>query len=151
MSQSLVSSIYHIVFSTKDRRCWFEDKEDRVLLHAYLTGIAKHQKCPAIIVGGVADHVHILCRFNKHAIVPKLVQELKRSSSLWMKSKGDRFSEFSWQSGYGAFSLSESLVEPSRKYIVQQETHHLSFTFQEEYLRILKKANIEYNPMYIWD
>jgi putative transposase len=124
MLQSLVQIYVHIVFSTKDRMPFLKDKVFRERVHAYLAGICNKQDCPAIIVGGVADHVHLLCRLGKQIDISSLIREIKRDSSSWVKSEKPALSGFYWQSGYGAFSISPSHVDVLKNYIRDQEAHH---------------------------
>src|SRR5438876_3153897 len=121
MSQSLVQIYLHIVFSTKNRAPFLQDKSFRDRTHAYLAGICKNLDCPALIIGGVEDHVHILCRFGKTIDVATLVRELKRDSSKWIKGSKAGLGDFHWQAGYGAFSVSPSHVEVLKEYIANQE------------------------------
>ena len=97
MSQSLAQIYLHIVFSTMNRQPLLRDKEFRGRVHAYLAGISKNLECPALIVGGVEDHVHILCRLGRTVNVATLVRELQRDSSKWIKDNGERLDEFQWQ------------------------------------------------------
>src|SRR5262249_52286188 len=99
------AGLSHIVFSTKDRRPFLEEKAIRDEMHNYLGGICNNVGCPILRVGGVADHVHLLCRFGRTITVADLVQELKRESSKWVKTKSATLRDFHWQNGYGAFSL----------------------------------------------
>ena len=151
MPQSLTQIYLHIVFSTKDRKPFLTDKDFRDATHAYLAGICKNQDCPALIVGGVQDHVHLLCRFGKTIAVATLVREVKRDSSKWIKIEQPRLGEFHWQAGYGAFSISPSHVEALKEYIRNQDEHHQRETFQDEFRRLCKKYGIEIDERYVWD
>jgi putative transposase len=151
MPQSLVQIYVHLVFSTKNRRPFLRDAALRHRLHAYLTGICNNQQSPAITVGGVEDHVHILCRLSKTLDVSVLIRELKRDSSKWVKDQDSALSDFAWQNGYGAFSVSPSHVEPLRYYIANQEEHHHTESFQDEFRRLCKKYGIELDERYAWD
>src|SRR5436305_5583592 len=117
MPQSLVQIYVHLVFSTKDRRPLLQDRAFRERTHAYLAGICKNQDSPSLRVGGVEDHIHILCRLSKTLDVAALIREIKRDSSKWIKDENPQLSEFHWQNGYGAFSVSPSHVEPLKHYI----------------------------------
>jgi REP element-mobilizing transposase RayT len=141
----------HIVFSTKGRRAYLQDPALRTELHNYLGGACRNQGSPSVIIGGVADHVHILCRLSRTGSVADLVKELKRESSAWLKTKSPQLAEFHWQDGYGAFSISPSHVEALRKYIAGQEEHHKAESFQDELRRLLAKYGIEYDDRYVWD
>jgi putative transposase len=151
MSQSLVQIYVHIVFSTKHRRPFLKDKEFRERTHAYLAGICKNIGCPALIVGGVEDHVHLLCRLGKRIAVADFIRDLKRDSSKWVKEERTDLSEFHWQSGYGAFSISPGHVEALKRYIANQEEHHRQETFQDEFRRLCEKYGLEIDERYVWD
>jgi REP element-mobilizing transposase RayT len=151
MPQSLTQIYLHIVFSTKSRKPFLTDPDLRVRTHAYLAGICRNLHCPSLIIGGVEDHVHILCRFGKQIEVAVLLRELKRDSSKWIKAESSRLSEFHWQVGYGAFSISPSHVDPLKSYIGNQEEHHRRESFQDEFRRFCKIYGIELDERYAWD
>jgi putative transposase len=151
MSQSLAQIYLHIVFSTKNRQAFLEDQSLREETHAYLAGTCNNLACPSLQVGGVADHVHLLCRFGRTIALADLLQELKRESSKWLKTKGPSLAEFHWQAGYGAFSISPGHVEMLREYIANQEEHHRTLSFKDEFRRLLQKYDVEYDERYVWD
>ena len=151
MSQSLVQIYVHIIFSTKNRIPFLTDIAFRERVHAYLAGICNKQDCPAIIVGGVADHVHLLCRLGKQTDISTLIREIKRDSSSWVKEQPLSLSAFYWQSGYGAFSISPSHVDGLADYIRDQEQHHKQETFQDEFRRICAKYGVPLDERYAWD
>ena len=151
MPQSLVQIYVHIVFSTKDRMPFLKDKAFRERVHAYLAGICNKQDCPAIIVGGVADHVHLFCRLGKQIDISSLIREIKRDSSSWVKEEEPTLSAFYWQSGYGAFSVSPSHVDALKNYIRDQEDHHKTESFQEEFRRLCAKYGVSIDERYVWD
>jgi putative transposase len=151
MPQSLAQVYLHLVFSTKDRRPLLQDNAIREELHKYLAGICNNLECPALQVGGVADHVHVLCRLGRTTSISGLIKELKVESSKWTKTKATTLAEFHWQNGYGAFSVSPGHVEALRQYIVNQEEHHKTETFQEEFRRLLTKYGLEWDERYVWD
>ncbi|MBO0697675.1 MAG: IS200/IS605 family transposase [Zavarzinella sp.] len=151
MSQSLAQVYLHIVFSTKDRHPFLQDPSTRDEAHKYLGGTCNKLHCPVLRVGGVADHVHILCRLGRTISVADLVKELKRDSSQWLKTKGPDQAAFYWQNGYGAFSVSPSLVEVVRDYIARQEEHHRTMSFQDEFRHLLRKHGLEWDERYVWD
>jgi putative transposase len=109
----------------------------------------KDLQCPALIVGGVADHVHILCQLAKTQSVSVVMEHLKTSSSKWLKTQGIR--TFSWQRGYGAFSVSQSNVASVVSYIEKQEEHHRTVTFEEEFRLFLKRYRVAFDERYVWD
>jgi len=150
MPQSLVQLYVHLVFSTKNREPSLTD-EFRTQVHAYLAGICKNHKSPALIVGGVEDHVHLLCRLGSTIDVASLIRELKRDSSKWVKERYPAAIEFAWQNGYGAFSLSPSHVESVKAYIANQEEHHRRTSFQDEFRRLCRKYGLAIDERYVWD
>jgi putative transposase len=151
MSQSLAQIYLHIIFSTKCRRPFLADPALRAETHKYLGGTCRKLDSPSLIVGGAADHIHILCRFSRTQTLAVLVRELKRESSKWIKTKGAGLGDFHWQDGYGAFSISPGHVGALRGYIAKQEEHHKKESFQEELRRVLKKYGVEYDERYVWD
>jgi putative transposase len=150
MPQSLAQVYLHLVFSTKNRAAFLKDKDIQQRLHAYLAGICKKLESPSLKVGGVEDHVHILCRFGRKQSIADLVRELKRESSKWM-TREHGLRDFEWQAGYGAFSVSPSHVDGLIAYIENQEEHHRRESFQDEVRRLLRKYKVEYDERYVWD
>jgi putative transposase len=151
MPQSLAQIYLHIVFSTKERRPFLHDKSLRDESHDFLGGTCNKFDCPVLRVGGVADHIHILCRFGRTITVGDLVKELKRESSLWIKTKSSEMVDFYWQKGYGAFSVSPGHVNRLIDYIAEQEKNHEKETFQEEFRRLLKIYGLKWDEQYVWD
>jgi len=150
MGQSLAKNYLHIVFSTKHRQKLIHPPIEEEL-HAYLGGISKNLECIPIKIGGHSDHVHVLCLLSKKITLIKFVEELKSSSSKWLKTKDKSLEKFYWQDGYGAFSVSPSDVETLIKYIENQKEHHREITFQEEYKIFLREYKVEYDERFIWD
>jgi len=151
MPQSLSSVFLHIVFSTKERFPFLSDAEVRGQVHAFLGGIAKKLNCPPILVGGVADHVHILIHLGRSVSQADLVKELKRGSNLWIHERFPQIAKFAWQAGYGAFSVSASNVEAVRTYIENQPEHHAKVSFQDEFRAFLEKHGVPFDERYVWD
>jgi putative transposase len=151
MPQSLAKVYLHLVFSTKNRHPFLKDKALRDACHGYLAGTCKARRSPSLIVGGVEDHVHILCMLSREESIAVLVRELKRESSKALKLKAPSLRGFYWQAGYGAFSVSPSHVEALKRYIANQEEHHRKETFQDEFRRLLRKYSVEYDERYVWD
>jgi putative transposase len=150
MGQSLVKNYIHLVFSTKHRALLIlPAHEDE--LYKYLGGICNHLECPAIQVGGYLDHVHILCRLSQKISLAKLMEEVKGHSSKWFKTKDAALRNFYWQDEYGAFSVNPDGVDRVSAYIANQHTHHSKLGFQEEFLAMLKRYQVEYDERYIWD
>jgi putative transposase len=151
MPQSLVQLYVHLIFSTKHRQPFLTDPAFRDRTHAYLAGVCKNQDSPALKIGGVADHVHILCRLGSTHDVATLIRELKRGSTKWIKECEPRLAEFAWQAGYGAFSVSPSHIDALLAYIANQEEHHRTETFQDEFRRICLKYSVPIDEQYVWD
>ena len=151
MPQSLAKILIHSVFSTKERRPFLRDKALREELHKYLGGILNGRGCEPIIVGGVEDHVHVLSTLSRTSEPAELIKELKRGSSLWIKTRDRGLQDFAWQNGYGIFSIGFSQIEAVRNYIAQQEEHHRRSTFQEEFRALLKRYEMEFDERYVWD
>jgi REP element-mobilizing transposase RayT len=107
--------------------------------------------CPPLIIGGTADHIHLLHRLSRTSDAASIVKELKRGSSIWLKTKDPKLKDFAWQSGYGIFSIGISEVDAVRKYIENQEEHHRSVSFQDELRDLLKRHGIEFDERYMWD
>jgi REP element-mobilizing transposase RayT len=150
MPQSLSLVVIHIIFSTKDRRALL-DVENRQKLHAYLSIVARNAGCECYRAGGVADHVHLAIRLSRTMTIADLVETLKTSSSKWLKTQAPGLAAFSWQSGYGCFSVGPTDIDSLCAYIDQQEKHHITRTFQEEFRMFLKKYGVEYDEAYVWD
>ena len=151
MPQSLSAIYIHLVFSTKERRPLLRDKSVRDAFHAYIGGISKKLECPPIIVGGVEDHVHLLCRFSRTITQAEWVKELKRVSNGWLKEQGQDYTDFEWQGGYADFSVSQSNLEQVKQYIASQEEHHRKMTFQDELRALMRKHEMEFDERYVWD
>jgi REP element-mobilizing transposase RayT len=151
MAQSLVEIYVHIIFSTKDRRAFLADVQVRKDVHAYLASVFNHHDCPAVEVGGVEDHVHIVCRLGKLASISDIVRDVKRASSIRLKNREIALPSFAWQAGYGAFSLSATHVDAARDYVRNQEEHHKTETFQDEFRRICKIYGAALHERYVWE
>ena len=150
MSQSLSKLYVHLTFSTEGRQPWINvDVKDN--LHSYMAGIFKKLDSPALIINSVPDHVHILFRLSKNVSLAKIVEEVKKGSSKWMKDETDNRS-FYWQTGYAAFSVSSSNVNTVKRYIARQQIHHKQNNYREEVERFMKQYDVmEYNPKYFWE
>jgi putative transposase len=151
MPQSLAKILLHTIFSTKDRRPLLRNTDLREELHRYLGGILKQLDCQPIIVGGVEDHVHLLSTFSRTCTPSDMVKEIKRGSSVWIKTRDATLRDFSWQNGYGIFSIGFSQTEAVREYIAKQEAHHRKVSFQNEFRLLLKRYAVEYDERYVWE
>ena len=147
---SYVSSYFHCVFGTKERRRLITP-ELRARLWPFLGGIARQNKMKAIEIGGVEDHIHILLLLPPTIPIAKAMQLIKGGSSKWIHDTFPEQDDFAWQEKYGAFSVSVSQLENIVGYIQGQEKHHRRMTFQEEFAALLKKHRIEYDERYLWD
>ena len=148
MPQSLSAVYVHGVFSTKHRAPFLADAALRSNCQAYIAGISRNLGCVPIIVGGVADQVHILASQARTVSQSDWMKEVKQASSAWMKQ---REPGFSWQAGYGMFSVGQEQIDIVRNYIANQEEHHRTRTFQEEFLELLATHNLEWDERYLWN
>ena len=152
MPQSLAKILVHAVFSTKDRRPFLRDKiVPGGELFLYIGGTLTNLECQPIIVGGVEDHVHLLCALSRTSNAADVIKEVKRGSSLWLKTKGPDLAGFAWQNGYGVFSIGFSQIKSVRDYISRQEAHHQKVSFQDEFRQFLRRYEIEFDEKYLWD
>jgi REP element-mobilizing transposase RayT len=149
MSQSLSKLYVHIIFHIKNINAKIK-KEDKNELYAYIGSIINDNQSIPIIINGVEDHIHILCIMSKNIALSKMVEEIKRHSSRWIKTKGKHYIQFAWQGGYGGFLVSPSLHDKTKRYIENQEEHHKKMSFEEEYLIFLKEYGIDYDERYLW-
>ena len=151
MPQSLAHLFVHIIFSTKHRQPFINERIEPEL-YAYIAKIL-YDECysPAVIIGGDKDHVHILIALSRIWSIAKIVELIKKRSSKWIKTKGKEFAAFQWQTGYGCFSVSKSSVPSVRRYIANQKEHHQKQTYKDEFLLFLEKHGIEYDERYVWD
>ena len=140
--------VVHLIFSTK-RRQPLIGNEIREDLFAYLGGIVREMRGSALIINGTADHVHMLVRIRPAHSTAEIVRVVKANSSRWVRERWKM--KFAWQTGYGVFSVSESNVSAVSRYIADQERHHKTKTFQEEYVAFLRKNNVAYDERYLWD
>lgn len=147
MSHTYVSGLVHCVFSTKLRRNLIKP-EIQSDLWSFLGGIARKNKCKALIVGGTGNHVHILLSLPADMPLAKAMQLIKGASSRWMNETHTK--DFAWQEGYGAFTVGISQKVNTIAYIRTQPEHHRKHSFEEEFIAFLKKNNVEYDERYVW-
>lgn len=143
MAHSYTSNFIHCIFSTKERRPALP-AERLPKLFAYFDGIAKGEDLQLIAAGGTANHVHLLFALPAKTPLAVAVQKLKGSSSRWMEPS------FSWQEGYGAFSVSSSQIPAVKQYIRNQEQHHLKQSFEEEFISMLRHCGIDFDPKFVF-
>ena len=150
MPQSLACLHVHLIFSTKNRDRFLHDQV-RQALHGYMSTVLANLGCPPVLINSTEDHVHILFDLGRTVTASKAVEDVKKSSSRWIKTQGPEFASFAWQAGYGIFAVSESNVSAVRAYIANQKEHHQTKSFQEEYRAFLKRHRITYDERYVWD
>lgn len=152
MPQSLAKVLVHIVYSTKGRRRWLQDEEMRRQLYAYKATILRDKvDSPALIIGGVEDHIHALCVLSRKFAIKDVIEEAKTETTKWLKKQGEAYIDFHWQSGYGIFSVSESNAPQVKHYIANQVKHHRQRSFQEEFRVLCQRHGIELDERYVWD
>jgi len=150
MAQSLAKNLIHLIYSTKNRTSCLSP-EVRSALYAYKAGILKECESPAILIGCAADHVHVFIRLSKNHPLAKVIEAVKKGSSKWLKTQGPAFQGFHWQTGYGAFSVSQSHADQVVRYIEGQEEHHRTRSFEDEFRAFLNRHGVEYDERYVWD
>ena len=149
MSQSLSKLYVHAIFHVKNNQILIRREHDKEL-YTYIGGVIKLSKSIPIIINGVENHIHVLCIMSKNIRLADLMEDIKRNSSRWIKTKGEHYNYFSWQGGYGGFSVSPSKVETVRKYIENQKYHHIKQSFKDEYLQFIKAHGVDYNEEFLW-
>jgi REP element-mobilizing transposase RayT len=150
MAQTLVSLLVHIIFSTKNRERIITPEIEPELF-AYMGGILRNHESRLLDAGGTDDHVHLLVSQSKNVSLSALLNDVKKDSSSWIKTKGSRFRNFHWQDGYGAFSIGKSDVPALKQYLAGQKEHHRKRTFKEELIEILEEYGVAYDERYLWD
>jgi REP element-mobilizing transposase RayT len=150
MPQSLARLHVHLIFSTKHRQRLVTDPV-RDSLHAYMATVLRNLDCAPVLINSVEDHVHILFDLARTVSVSQAVEQVKKSSSKWIKTQGAEFAGFAWQAGYGAFAVSEPNVPAVRDYIARQQEHHRRKSFQEEYRAFLERHGVAFDERYVWD
>jgi REP element-mobilizing transposase RayT len=150
MAQTLFSSYFHIVFSTKNRFDFIRPEiEDD--LFAYMGGIIRNFDGKLLNAGGMPNHDHLLVSMIKNQLVPDLIGSVKRESSKWIKTKGEIYSKFGWQDGYSAFSVSFREIPAVEKYIANQKEHHKKEMFEDEMRGFDRRYKIDFDERYVWD
>jgi len=149
MANTYINILVHAVFTTKNREPWLSSSL-RERLYPYICGIARENSLKVLCIGGTDNHVHILLSLNSTTSIAKATQLIKGGSSKWIHDTFPEQKLFSWQEGYGAFSIGISNVDETRQYIENQEKHHSKESFCDEYLRFLRKNNINFDEKYLW-
>lgn len=149
MAHSLSKIYIHLIFHIKTTSPEIRE-EDLERVHSYVGQLVNVTGCALIQVGGIGNHVHILFLLSRTETISHVVEEVKRNSSRWLKTIGTHYENFAWQGGYGAFSVSQSLVDKTRQYIKRQKEHHAKSTFREEYTEFLTLYEVEYDEQYLF-
>jgi len=150
MAQSLTKMLVHAIFGTKKRNSWLDDKISSEL-YPYISKVLKKHNCSALQIGGTENHIHILLEMAKTLSIGKIVEEIKTSSSKWIKTKDPKYKDFYWQCGYAAFSVSLSNKEIVCNYIANQKQHHKTWSFDEELHSLLQKYDLKVDEKYSLD
>jgi putative transposase len=152
MPQSLAKVLVHIVYSTKDRRPWLQTEKIRTELYKYKATILRDKvDSPALIIGGVEDHIHALCLLSRKFAIMKVIEASKTETTKWIKKQGPQYAKFEWQAGYGIFSVSESNSEKVYEYFANQAEHHRKASFQNEFRTLCKRHKAPIDERYVWD
>lgn len=150
MANTFTNLIYHIIYSTKYRRksiapAWLKD------FYNYIGGILAQRDGVQLEIGGVDDHIHILARLSPKLAIMDVLRDIKAVSSKWVNDQRLTHERFEWQTGYGAFSVSQSQVGTIRNYIKKQEEHHRSTSYETEFLSLLRRNELEFDLKYVFD
>ena len=149
MGHTYTSLHYHIVFSTKDR-CKLIDPEIKEPLLAYIAKTINNEFGFTRKANCTDDHIHICTDLKPRFSLSDIMRKLKANSSHWVNDNFQLKYKFAWQEGYGAFSVSKLSINDVLKYVVNQEKHHKTMTFKEEFIKLLEKHEVEYENKYIW-
>ena len=150
MGHSYTNLLYHIVFSTERREPWL-DADMSPRLYDYLGGAIRSEGGISLAMNGCPDHLHVLAKLRQDKAVSDVLRSIKANSSGWIHREFDTLRSFAWQSGYGAFTVSQSQVEKVKLYIANQQQHHQRVSFKEEFIALLEAHGIEYDERYLWD
>ncbi len=150
MAQSLAKIYVHLIFSTKNRERTIPDHL-RPTLHSYMGGILKEKGCVPVEINSEPDHAHVLFILSRTAALSDVIGHLKKGATNWLHEQSSDLCGFYWQNGYGAFSVSQSAIEDVREYIRNQREHHKKVTFQDELRAFLKRYEVEFDELYVWD
>ena len=148
MPDSYTNLLYHIIFSTKDRRLLITP-EYEIRLYEYLGGTIRKVGGISLELNGTADHIHLLAKLRPDCALSDVLRELKANATGWMHNVFPSLKNFSWQRGYGAFTVSQSSVEAVRRYIARQKEHHRKMSFRDEFIQFLNENAIKYDERFI--
>ena len=147
---SFVSQRIHFVWSVKNRKPLIKpDLQDD--LYGYIGGVLRKRKHHLIVAGGIENHIHLLVAVHQTQTIADLVRDVKTNSSRWIHETRPDLIHFAWQTKYGAFSVSESMVETVTKYILNQKEHHKTVNFEDEFVAFLKRHGIDFEPKYLFE
>lgn len=149
MASTFTNLSYHVVFSTKYRRRTITTVRDE--LYKVMGGIIRDHDGRLIEIGGVEDHAHLLVGIPAKRAVADMIRVVKSNSAKWYNERHPGAKKFQWQTGYGAFTVSHSNCEAVQRYIRNQQAHHATQTFEEEFIELLKRHNIAYDPQYLFE
>lgn len=149
MPQSLNKVYLHLIFHIKTTSVRMLEN-DLGHIHAYIGKTLNDLGCPSLCVGGVDDHVHVLFLLSRELGISKVVEDVKRHSSRWIKTLSPKYAGFEWQGGYGVFSVSQSVVNETLRYITSQKEHHKKMSFADEYRKFLDLYKVEYDERYVF-
>jgi REP element-mobilizing transposase RayT len=147
MANTSTNLLYHVIFSTKGRRRAIHDVLRRDL-YAYIGGIVRREGGTLLEIGGMADHVHLVLRLKAHLALSAMVRVVKASSSRWLRRERG-VPQFQWQRGYGAFTVSESMLPTVRAYVRRQAEHHQRFSYRDELLELLRRNGFDLDEKYL--
>jgi REP element-mobilizing transposase RayT len=150
MAGTYTNLLYHVVFSTRQRRPLITEKIERSL-HKYMGGVIRNQKGVLLEINGMPDHVHLFFKLKPTIAISNIVRDIKANSAHWLNDSRKLTVRFAWQDGYSAFTVSESQVERVKAYIRNQKQHHRRNDYRSELLTLLEKHRIEYEERYLWD
>jgi len=150
MAQSLSKLYVYLILSTKSRECTIPDHL-RPTLHSYMGGILRDNQCVPLEINTEPEHAHVLFILARTEALSEVVGHLKKGATNWLHEQSAELSGFYWQSGYGAFSVSQSGVDEVRRYIQEQHEHHRKLSFQDEFRTFLNRYQIEFDERHIWD
>jgi len=150
MGHTYSNLLHHVTFSTKDRSRTIQEAWAR-RLHQYMAGVARKEFGKALAIGGTDDHVHGLLVLPTTVCIAEAMRKWKSLSSKWINETLSLPHRFAWQNGYGAFTVNHSNASTVAAYVESQAEHHKRMTFQEEFIALLERHGIEYDPRYVWD
>jgi REP element-mobilizing transposase RayT len=150
MANTYTQIYIHLIFAVQNRNALIHPEwEDQ--LYKYITGIVQNKGHKMLAINGTQDHIHLYIGMKLDCSVSEIVREIKKSSNAFIKDKQFTRFPFRWQAGFGAFSYADSQLDSVIKYIVNQKEHHRKKTFKEEYLDVLNKFHVDYDPKYLFD